>query len=240
MIWLHEDFRVDGREFRKLFFCAQGYCLTPYLLWSSYNYLPSGLATTIHFVYPVLVLLGSIIFYHEGLTGKKAVSCIFCVAGIICLCHMDGSISMTGFLIAFASGVTYTSYILLLDHCGLVNIHPYKLSFWLSAIGAVELLIISVLTRNFTLDIAPVGWFLTVIFALLAGAVASTAFQLGTKYIGAQSASMLSTFEPLTSVLIGILVYHEVMTGRTAVGIAAILLSVIIVSSPDRKSGRKE
>ena len=51
---------------------------------------------------------------------------------------------------------------------------------------------------------------------------------------------MLSTFEPLTSVLIGILVYHEVMTGRTAVGIAAILLSVIIVSSPDRKSGRKE
>lgn len=240
VIWLHEDFRVDGREFRKLFFCAQGYCLTPYLLWSSYNYLPSGLATTIHFVYPVLVLLGSIIFYHEGLTGKKAVSCIFCVAGIICLCHMDGSISMTGFLIAFASGVTYTSYILLLDHCGLVNIHPYKLSFWLSAIGAVELLIISVLTRNFTLDIAPVGWFLTLIFALLAGAVASTAFQLGTKYIGAQSASMLSTFEPLTSVLIGILVYHEVMTGRTAVGIAAILLSVIIVSSPDRKSGRKE
>ena len=74
VIWLHEDFRVDGREFRKLFFCAQGYCLTPYLLWSSYNYLPSGLATTIHFVYPVLVLLGSIIFYHEGLTGKKAVS----------------------------------------------------------------------------------------------------------------------------------------------------------------------
>ena len=41
VIWLHEDFRVDGREFRKLFFCAQGYCLTPYLLWSSYNYLPS-------------------------------------------------------------------------------------------------------------------------------------------------------------------------------------------------------
>ena len=136
VIWLHEDFRVDGREFRKLFFCAQGYCLTPYLLWSSYNYLPSGLATTIHFVYPVLVLLGSIIFYHEGLTGKKAVSCIFCVAGIICLCHMDGSISMTGFLIAFASGVTYTSYILLLDHCGLVNIHPYKLSFWLSAMSS--------------------------------------------------------------------------------------------------------
>ena len=34
VIWLHEDFRVDGREFRKLFFCAQGYCLNAYLLWS--------------------------------------------------------------------------------------------------------------------------------------------------------------------------------------------------------------
>lgn len=240
VIWTHSDFRVSRTEFRKLFFCAQGYCLTPFLLWSSYNYLPSGLATTIHFVYPVLVLIGSIVFYHEGLTRKKTISCFFCVAGIFLLCHTDGSISLTGFLIAFASGVTYTSYILLLDHCGLVEMHPYKLSFWLASIGAVELFLISVITRNFTLDITPFGWFLTVIFALSAGAIASTAFQLGTKYIGAQNASMLSTFEPLTSVAIGILIYHELMTGRTALGIIAILLSVIIVSCPDRVSARKE
>ncbi|MFR2897920.1 EamA family transporter [Hungatella sp.] len=73
-----------------------------------------------------------------------------------------------------------------------------------------------------------------------AGAVASTAFQLGTKYIGAQNASMLSTFEPLTSVAVGILVYHELMTGRTVMGILAILISVIIVSCPDHAVIRKE
>lgn len=234
VFWVHEDFSVDRNEFKKLFFCAQGYCLTPYLLWSSYNYIPSGMATTIHFVYPVLVLIGSIVFYHEKLTGKKAVSCLFCVTGILCLCQTDGTVSLTGFLIAFVSGVAYTLYVLLLAHLGLVDMHPYKLSFWLSGIGTAELLLIALWTGKFTLSVAPAGWGLTVIFALSAGVIASTAFQLGTKYIGAQNASMLSTFEPLTSVIVGVIVYHEVMTGRTIAGITAILLSVIVVSCPER------
>lgn len=138
-VWMHKDYSVSRDEFKKLFFCAQGYCLTPYLLWSSYNYLPSGMATTIHFVYPVLVLIGSIVFYHERLTRKKAVSCLFCVTGILCLCQADGTVSLMGFLLAFVSGIVYTLYILLLDHCGLVDMHPYKLSFWLSGIGTVEI-----------------------------------------------------------------------------------------------------
>jgi len=229
-ICIKEDFRVSGSDLKKLVLCAQGYCLTPYLLWSSYNYLPSGLATTIHFVYPVLVLIGSIVLYHERLNTKKAVSCLLCVIGIVCFCQMDGSISTFGILIAFVSGVTYTSYILLLDHSGLVDMHPYKLSFWLAAIGTVELLIISICTGTLTFGIAPAGWALTVVFAIVTGAVASTAFQVGTKYIGAQNASLLSTFEPLTSVAIGICVYHESMTTRTTLGIIAIILSVILVS----------
>lgn len=112
--------------------------------------------------------------------------------------------------------------------------HPYKLSFWLSGIGTVEIFLIALETGKFTLGIAAAGWGLTVIFALSAGVIASTAFQLGTKYVGAQNASMLSTFEPLTSVIVGVIVYHEVMTGRTLTGIAAILLSVIVVSCPER------
>lgn len=233
-VWMHKDYSVSRDEFKKLFFCAQGYCLMPYLLWSSYNYLPSGMATTIHFVYPVLVLIGSIVFYHERLTRKKAVSCLFCVTGILCLCQADGTVSLMGFLLAFVSGIVYTLYILLLDHCGLVDMHPYKLSFWLSGIGTVEIFLIALESGKLTLGIAAAGWGLTVIFALSAGVIASTAFQLGTKYVGAQNASMLSTFEPLTSVIVGVIVYHEVMTGRTLTGIAAILLSVIVVSCPER------
>ena len=34
--------------------------------------------------------------------------------------------------------------------------------------------------------------------------------------------------------IVGVIVYHEVMTGRTLTGIAAILLSVIVVSCPER------
>lgn len=62
---------------------------------------------------------------------------------------------------------------------------------------------------------------------------ASLLFQLGNRFIGAQSASMLSTFEPLTSVVIGILVYHEVLTVRLGIGIFCILLAVFLLAKAD-------
>ncbi|MFX6409696.1 EamA family transporter, partial [Acinetobacter baumannii] len=75
--------RITHRECRDLAICAIGFSATPILLLSSYHYLPSGLATTIHFVYPTLVLAGCVLFRHEKLTLRKVVCCILCTVGVI-------------------------------------------------------------------------------------------------------------------------------------------------------------
>ena len=106
------------------------------------------------------------------------------------------------------------------------------LAFWLCVFSAV-------LVGGITLAMGEFVWPST---AFTRGALAlyccvSTAasllFQLGNRFIGAQSASMLSTFEPLTSVVIGILVYHEVLTVRLGIGIFCILLAVFLLAKAD-------
>lgn len=71
-----------------------------------------------------------------------------------------------------------------------------------------------------------------VLFALLALAVnvfAIVLFQKGLGLCGGVKASLLSTFEPLTSVIVGVIIYNEQMTFRTVLGIALILLATAVL-----------
>ena len=49
---------------------------------------------------------------------------------------------------------------------------------------------------------------------------------------GGLKASLLSTFEPLTSLFIGMIVFHELLTVRQWIGIVLVLVSVILLVIP--------
>jgi drug/metabolite transporter (DMT)-like permease len=59
-------------------------------------------------------------------------------------------------------------------------------------------------------------------------------FQIGVALIGPQKTSILSTFEPVTSIIIGALLFNELISGRTIAGFIAILASVVIITAFDR------
>ena len=215
---VREKLRLSRQELKDILICCIGYGLIGPLLFASYNYLASGLATTLHFVYPVLVVVACIAFRYERANRRKLVCCALCFAGILCFYTPGGDVSAYGVFLALASGVAWAYYIVHLNSSGLVTMAPFKLAFWLCVFSAV-------LVGGITLAMGEFVWPST---AFTRGALAlyccvSTAasllFQLGNRFIGAQSASMLSTFEPLTSVVIGILVYHEVLTVRLGIGI---------------------
>ena len=225
---VREKLRLSRRELKDILICCIGYGLIGPLLFASYNYLASGLATTLHFVYPVLVVVACIAFRYERANRRKLVCCALCFAGILCFYTPGGDVSAYGVFLALASGVAWAYYIVHLNSSGLVTMAPFKLAFWLCVFSAV-------LVGGITLAMGEFVWPST---AFTRGALAlyccvSTAasllFQLGNRFIGAQSASMLSTFEPLTSVVIGILVYHEVLTVRLGIGIFCILLAVFLL-----------
>lgn len=224
---------ITKTELKKLLICSAGYALTPVFLLSSYNYVSSGMATTVHFVYPVLVLLGCAIFYREKVSTLKCICCVLCMGGILCFYTPGNTGSLKGITIAFISGIIYAFYIVYLSKSGLQTMPPYKRGFYLTFFGSVEVFVVTLLTGQLTFHLTLLGWELSVFFAILVSVIATIAFQVGTKYIGPQNASLLSTFEPLTSVIVGVLVFHENIVLRSIIGIICILLAVVLLTVCD-------
>ena len=78
----------------------------------------------------------------------------------------------------------------------------------------------------------PMGQVSMVILALVVSVIAVLLFQHGVLITGGLKASLLSTFEPLTSLFVGMFVFKELLTVRILIGIVLVIVSVILLVIP--------
>ena len=213
---------------------VMGGCATPILLYSSYHYLASGTATIFHFIYPVLVVLGSILFLREKASKPVFLCVILCTVGIILFYNPGAGIHLGGSLLAIASGATYAAYIMLLSVFKSNEITGFKLSFYMSAVGSVILFAVCMVSGQLTLPVTFTGWSISIVFSLMLSVGAVVLFQQGTRYIGGQRAAILSTLEPITSVLVGVLVFQEIINTRTVLGTVLVIIASILIAVFDK------
>lgn len=232
--------KIPGRQLWQILKLSVSYALVPVLLYVSYEYIDSGLATTLHFTYPVAVIIILAVLFGIKPDRKQLLCAFLCTVGILLLYTPNGQVSVKGILFAVVSGLLYALYIILLGRSEAKTIAPLTLAFWLAFFSALEIGLISVLLGKMELHMDAGGWAAEVILALFATVFALVLFQKGLFLCGEVKASLLSTFEPLTGIVIGILVFHEVLTGKEGLGIACVLLSTIILVIPMRKDSEKE
>ncbi len=234
-----ESLWVNGRQMKRIFLISILYAIVPVMLYMSYDYVPSGLATTLHFTYPVFVMLITVIFFHEKPGVNKIVCCALCVSGISMLYTPGGSIGVAGLLLALVSGIVYGVDIVLLEKSGLQSLSTLKLAFWLSLFASAEIGAVSLFMGELRFSIGYQGWLAHVAMALFTTVIALVLFQKGTYICGSVKSSLLSTFEPITGVFIGMLVFHEVLTWKITLGTAFVLISTMILVLPVGRT-RKE
>lgn len=237
--------KITRKEFfSMLLISVCGYGGTSVLLFSSYNYIPSGMSTTIHYMYPMLTMLGLTIILKEKLTVMKVVAQVMCVVGILLFYTGEGGANATGIILAAVSSLTYSFYTIYLGNSCLKEMNDFKLLFYMGAISAVCVFIASLASGTFDCTITLKGWILIIVFALLASFIGSLGYQFGVKYIGGQAASILSTMEPVTSVIVGAIVFNELVTAKTVLGCISILgaatITSIISGRKDTKEKNKE
>lgn len=207
-----------------------GYSGTAVLLFSSYNYIPSGMSTTIHFLYPVVTIIACVIFLKEKVVWQKVLCVVLCVIGILLFYNGDGNTNVIGIILAACSSVTYTFYTVYLGRSSVKDMDSLKLIFYLNLAGSVMLGIICLATGSFTFHLTPLAWGVAIFSAFFTSLIGVLGYQIGLKYIGPQSTTILSTFEPITSVLIGIFVYSEPFTLKTVLGCISILSATVIIA----------
>ena len=187
----------------------------------------------------VIVVLGGLVLRER--VQKKALFCaVLCSLGILLLIDPSGAVDPLGVALALTSGVTYAVYILLLAHFRHREVMGFRMTFYMALISAVCMFFPCLFSHQLCLPQTLAGWLAALAFSLMICIGAVMLFQKGTFLIGAQRAAILSTFEPITSIFVGILFLNETLTPRILLGSAIILVAGVFITLGGKKDEDKE
>lgn len=230
--------RVKPREIWKIAIVAAFYAAMIILLFSSYTYISSGLSTTLHFCYPVFVMVFSVVLMHRRAGLVEIVCVILAAAGIMLLNGAAEQTSTVGAAFAVLSGVSYAAAVILIELLKLDELPSVTLAFYISVFSSVYCSIFALISGNasgFGITVSSAVGIL--LLAVTTNVLAIVFFQKGLHLCGGVKASLLSTLEPLTSVVVGAAVYSEQVTFVNIIGMAMILLSAALLVIKPKDSG---
>ena len=225
-------FSIERKQIVPMLKIAIPFGLIPVTLFIAYTYLDSGMATILFYTHPIFVMVLSILMYHTFPSKKQILCMILCLAGIVLLNAIQGEVKIVGIAIAILAGFIYSVYVIACDQKGIDEIDPTVLSFWINLFASIIVGIIGIASGQLMIVTEPMGQASMVILALVVSVIAVLLFQHGVLITGGLKASLLSTFEPLTSLFIGVIVFHELLTVRQWIGIIFVLVSVILLVIP--------
>lgn len=233
------SFKVSWKQAGVLFILGLLYTTSSILLFESFNYIPSGLATALVFLYPVLVAI-IMVFLRVVPSWPVWLSIFLTFAGVLIMTQSDSSqtINPFGVLLSLGSALAYAMFIVIINRSKTIgNISNSLLTFYALSVGAIVFLV-KIMTADIDLTVGldnGAVWLNFIGLAFLPTIVSTASLAIATRNIGATKASVLGVFEPITAILIGALVFGELITTNIVVGI---LISIAAVTFMIAKTKR--
>ena len=222
------DLHLEKRDLLSVILTSIfGSGITIIILNESYNYVDTGIATSLHFLYPLFVAILCCFFYGEKIKKKQIISLSFALIGIICFMS-KGNGSLFGYLLAIASGLTYAFYLVKMDKTGLVKMNALKLSFYLALFTTIEIFTMNLFMQEVVFKMDVLSYALLLVLALSSSFLATVLLQKGVLLLGSTRASFICLLEPVTSMIVGTLWLNEALTLNKGLGGLAIIISLII------------
>ena len=217
------NFKISGKQALIIFGLAFLYAATSLLLTKSYLYIPSGLATTLHFLYPVLVTLLMVTFFKDKVSVSIIIATIMAIGGVYLLSGSEGgTLNSTGLALALTTVLTYASYIVGINKSSVSDMDGLKLTFYVLLSGAFIFLLNLIVNREMLTPIP--SWEIGVDLILLALVPI-----LAVQHVGSTTTAVLGCMEPLTAVIMGVLFLDESCNFIQSIGICIILIAVTTV-----------
>ena len=211
-----QSFKISWKQAGVLLILGLLYTSSSIFLFEAYNYIASGLATTIIFLYPVLVAI-IMVFLRVVPSWPVWLSIILTFAGVVIMTQSDSTqtISPTGVILSLGSALVYALFIVIINRSKVISsISNSLLTFYALTVGAIIFLGKIILSDiDITAGIEHnMAWLNLVGLALLPTVVSTATLAIATRNIGATKASVLGVFEPVTAILIGTIVFGEALT----------------------------
>ncbi len=207
------------------------------LLFQAYGGMASGLATTLHFMYPVSVTVIMALVYKQRPSVVTICAIILSLVGVALLCLRESSTGVSSLLSVFLvllSGVCYAVYLVLVSTVKRINQqNSQKLTFYVLMFSGAFFMLSTLQGGGLQIIPNASAGINLLLMATLPTLLSNLALVRSVKNIGSTLTSVLGAMEPLTAIIVGILVFGESLRGLMIVGIVLILVSVsLIVLSP--------
>ncbi|MFR8836326.1 DMT family transporter [Bacteroides nordii] len=227
---------IDGQSFRinrdiPSLFTGIFYLISAVFLFWGYKFMASGIATTLHFMYPVLTTLIMMLFFREKKSIWRFMAIALAVAGVFFLSQGDdsGSITFTGIFIVLLSALGYALYLVTVSQLKVGQMKGLRLTFYVFLFGSL-LLFIGIGTTG---HIQPIPNLHTAgnlaMLAIIPTVISNLALVRAVKCIGSTLTSVLGAMEPVTAVCVGIFMFGEPFTNSVGLGIILIITAVTVI-----------
>lgn len=212
---------------RMVWISIIGSIITSLCLYQAYAMIGVGTTTTIHFIYPFLVCLGSRMIFKKKLGLNKYFSLLICLIGVLFFVEASNQ-NLKGICFAFTSAISYAFYMLFIEKWKLTEIHPIVFSFYLSLIASILLLLANQLYPYLIIDLPLKAYGNMLVAAIGTSIIASIFLNKSVAIIGAAEASICSFLEPLSSVIAGVVLLSEIITWQKIMGCFLIVGAVMM------------
>ena len=225
-----QSFKISGKQAGILLVLGLLYTMSSIFLFEAYHNIASGLATTLIFLYPVLV---AIIMVFLGVIPSwpvwLAIAATFGGVVIMTQGSSGEEINPIGVALSLGSAFVYALFIVIINRSKTIaSISNSLLTFYALSVGATIFMgKIAFSDIPITAGITDCSDWLNLIgLALLPTIVSTATLAVATRNIGATKASVLGVFEPITAILVGTLMFGEALTTNIVAGIGIAMVAV--------------
>jgi putative membrane protein len=237
MLFQRISFRITFPEFLRLAllaFLSDGAAL---FLIAGYSYMPSGVATTLHFMYPVFTALIMMLFFHEPRRVSTMVAITMAVGGLFVLSWSgQGEVGLMGVLLEIISAFCFALYLIRVNRSKISKMPPTKLTFYVMLLGALIFAATIIyehsevkMATNYAMLPTTTGWLNLIALSLVCTVITNLALVHAIQMIGPTITAVLGVLEPVTAILLGIVFMGEELTPPIVLGIMLIIPAVLII-----------
>lgn len=225
------NFKLVRKEILPLIIMGLLVAISSLTLFQSYNYMDAGIASTLLFVYPIMVAVIMAAGFKEKLSTQTLLCILMALGGIAMLYKGgDGStLNLTGVMLVLASSLSYAIYIVGINKSILKDTATLKLTFYVLIFGLTLFLVRVDFGNSLYIVDKWYQWGNLIALAIFPTAISFLCTTAAIQYIGSTPTAILGALEPVTAIFFGVTIFGEVLTPRIIFGIWLIILSVTLI-----------
>ena len=233
------NMRVSLSELLRIVLLAIFYITTALATLECYKYLSSGIATALVYTDPIWCALIGLAFLGYKFSIKLTSSILLASLGVMMMTGVfsgDGTFSMIGLLLGLASGLAYGIYLILVPRLKVKHIASLKLTFYVFFTGMWLLIAYSLMTNGGVEEVPDSScWLDLALLGLIPTAISNICVTVSLKLIDSTIVAILGAFEPLTAMVVGVVILGEPLGFIGVVGGRLILVAVAILTINPQK-----